>query len=391
MSSSGPLVTTLGIRSESSTKQDYSTSLGALTGDCEEGSTIVGALSSAPHRGSVALGYKAETTAPGQLTIRLDDQHILRTKLEVDTGTDTLALNVNGLDYNLPLNGGTGAGGASVASYPTFTTAGQITYAGGANDGDHLAIGTAGQVLTSTGSAPQWKSTLKLGEGGFATPAIEFGSNGGGKDGIYIPSPGYISFLASGVDQFLVQEGYGCYTPNIFSCKTLRVTNTSGGGNPAGYVLVSNGVAGNMVPTAPQDVGSTRKFNRITATALVPTLAGSDDTVNEIDYQSHNASVAIDLQHYALGANNDSHRGSRWYVGHRGSNPNTDLVFWCSTGAKICGTVVGKNGVHRIVNETTVSLVGTATGLNTGDWIEVHPMNGKIIVSGYTAGDVFVA
>lgn len=375
----------LGQQLTNTSVEDFCVSIGNLNGNCKDHSTIIGCNAAANHADSIVLGNGAQTTSAKQLVIALGDK-TLKTNLNIDVGSNTLGVQISGGNYNIPLGPTGGSGGASVNSYPSFTTPGQITYAAGSDDGEHLPIGATGYYLASTGAVPEWKNTIRLGEGGFSTPAIEFGNNANGKDAVYIPSAGYISFLAGGVDEFLVQEDEGCYTPHRFTCKDLRVTNIGGGGNPAGYLLQSTGIAGAVVPTALQSVGSTRKFNSITTNNYVVPLT-SDDSVNEIDFSSHNSSVVIDVANFALGSANTSHRGARFYVGDRGSNPATDLTVWCSTGSKIEGHILCETGIVPLVTENTFSYIGTS-GFHTGDWFEIHPMHGKIIVTGMTAGGI---
>lgn len=376
----GPLSHVSGDQQQGVDCQDYGVTLGIGNGSCGERSTILGSSATASHQGSIALGHGATTTSDDQIVFNTS-KHNLKTKLEIDAGAGTLRVDIDGANYNIPLGPTGGGGGASVNSYPSFTTAGQLIYGAGADNGDHLPIGVAGRILTSTGSQPVWADTVKIAPGDYSAPSLAFSNDT--DTGLYQLAPDYLGIVAGGVESFAVNTT-GCLTTGQFTCGALQVLT----GAADGRVLVSNG-SGVMSLMDKHLVGSTRKFNRITSDH-VATLANSDDTVNEIDWSTSNSTIQIQFNAYALGSANASHRGSRWYIGD--INTTGNLIITCTSGPKLYGSLSATGGSPPdIVAKNTITV--NRGSFTTGDWFEVHALNGKICISGHfkDATGVFVA
>lgn len=379
---SGPLTVQIGETQRGADIQDYGVSVGVRNYHCGEHSTIIGNNSSAVHNSSIALGNGAVTTSDNQFVFNLGKGKEFKTNLDIDVGAGTLGVNIHGSDYNIPLGPTGGGGGASVNSYPSFTAQGQLTYAAGSDDGDHLPIGAAHRILLSNGSGPYWGNTVRIAPGDYSAPSLCFDTDS--DTGIYQVAPDYLGFVAGGNETFAINTT-GCLTNAQFSCGTLQILT----GAADGRLLVSNG-SGIMTLTDKHLIGSTRKFNRVTAD-FNATLANSDDTVNEIDWSTNNSTILVRFDAYALGSANSTHRGSRWYVGDIGTTGN--LIIECTTGAHLYGSVSSSTGGSppSIAGQNTVTVNRGAFA--TGDWFEVHPLNGKICISGHfkDGSGVFVA
>lgn len=139
------------------------------------------------------------------------------------------------------------------------------------------------------------------------------------------------------------------------------------------------------IPLEPNGGGGS--FNRVTANHTVD-LATSNGSVNEIDFSTHNVSIGIDATAYALDADNTYHLGSRWYIGNLGGDSNVGVTITCSSGAKIWGEILQNGASATFSGASTVTYHG-AFGMQPGDWFELHPLNGKILISGATAGSAF--
>jgi hypothetical protein len=95
----------------------------------------------------------------------------------------------------------TSNGGTGLTSY----TAGDLVYYATGTALSKLAIGTANRVLTSSGTAPQWSTSLTMAGSVTATALIPSGSSMP-TNGMYLPSANNISLVTNSTDRLTINS-----------------------------------------------------------------------------------------------------------------------------------------------------------------------------------------
>lgn len=279
---------------------------------------------------------------------------------------------------NLTLSGGvlsaTGGGGGGTATNLAGGAAGSVPYQSAVDTTTFLAIGAANTVLTSSGTAPQWSTSLTLAGTVSATKFIPVSGGTVTGNGMYLSGTNEISFSTNGVRRFtILDNGYYAFSD------TARVgVSTSPSFNLADGLGVYNG---RDLSVWSSSTATTGDYARIGWNGSIPRLLYGNSSI------SNGTDFAIQVQGSTLP------EAVMYFRGDRRVKVGIDTTFRGSASSGAATWGIFQVGSNTARNESIFLLNSTSTAalsiLDTSGDLQISTFDARNIIFGRNFNTTF--